>query len=137
MTENVTNLDLECACFASKIAEKDNPVENLKLLRGALGVLQENGIMACFIWLKAQKQKADNTIFTALRLLKNEKINPGITIPEEFSGQKYAIDQIIEWLKPVSSNLDTLFFAKDLLERTFIYAIYQAKALDQSDRTGK
>ena len=49
------NLDLECAKLGRVLAELDGVVE--KLLINALSVLEEQGIYACFLYLKAPVQR--------------------------------------------------------------------------------
>jgi len=111
------NLDLTCAELGSKIGQyKDDE----KLLTDALGVIEEQGVYAFFLFLEArgkgpgkETSKACAAFLHAQGLLQN-------------------VDSVLDALKKdVATNLDTLLFARDLLRQSLIYARYHSKASEQ------
>ncbi|MFH1859684.1 MAG: hypothetical protein ABH870_01525 [bacterium] len=110
------NLDLKCAECGSKIAKNK---EDEKLITKALGVLQEDGVYAFFLYLKSQKEKAAEWISErTFSLLKTQ-----ITA---INAEKEPLPAIRDKL---ADNLDSLLLAKQLLEKALVYARYHAKAL--------
>jgi len=109
------NLDLKCAEAAEAIAEiEDDGAETL--ITKALGVLQEDGIYAFFLYLNAKKEKLCAAVSTqAVKLLKGADI-----VKNNDDGLKVA--------KAISGDLDKILLAKELLERMLVYARYHAKA---------
>jgi len=115
-------LDLRCAEKASEIintvqADK-NKIENL--ITKSLGVLQEDGIYAFFLYLEASKEKdiTQKVIQGCKELLKEDKI------------KLITKDDILEAVREeLASDIDKLLLAKQLLERTLVYARYHTKAL--------
>lgn len=128
------NLDLECARYGSEIAKGifDKLGEKTKtenLITKTLGVLQEDGVYAFFLYLASQgkeengkksleKEAAEACIAKATGLLKDAGL--------PLNDAKQVLQDIRERL---ADNLDSLLLAKQLLERTLIYARYHAKAL--------
>jgi len=89
----------------------------------ALGVLQENGVYACFLYLLA-KEKENGTVVVDEMLNLLEELNSGWGKPSS----KRA-DQILQYIiDKVSSDLERLLLAKETLEQMLIYARYGAKA---------
>lgn len=112
----------------------------------ALGVLQEDGVYACFLYLlakekptkeekeKKQKSTGEEVVESMLNLLEelgfswnkpvkeDEKINlsPDIVL-------KHITDH-------VTQDLERLLLAKETLEQMLIYARYGAKARQESDK---
>ena len=113
------NLDLECAKYGNKIVKSD---KDETLITKSLGVLQEDGVYAFFLYLASrgdkEKELAKRISQETFSLLK-EKIGK---IKEE--GEP--LPAIREKLAP---DLDSLLLAKQLLERTLVYARYHAKAI--------
>ena len=115
-------LDLRCAEKASEIintvqADK-NKIENL--ITKSLGVLQEDGIYAFFLYLEASKEKdiTQKVIQGCKELLKEDEI------------KLITKDDILEAVREeLASDIDKLLLAKQLLERTLVYARYHTKAL--------
>ena len=115
-------LDLRCAEKASEIintvqADK-NKIENL--ITKSLGVLQEDGVYAFFLYLEASKEKdiTQKVIQGCKELLKEDKI------------KLITKDDILEAVREeLASDIDKLLLAKQLLERTLVYARYHTKAL--------
>jgi hypothetical protein len=112
-------LDMECAKVGEEIAKA---VKDEAVIRDALGVLQENGVYAFFLFLKQNKEGYEAIHARSYGFLKDKRILGHIigeeadslkAIREKFKGQLYA-----------------LLFAKEILERVLIYARYHAKAVE-------
>jgi len=89
----------------------------------ALGVLQENGVYACFLYLLAKEKENGNVVVEEmLNLL--DKLNFGWGKPVENSGAS-VLKHIAE---KVTVDLERLLLAKETLEQMLIYARYGAKA---------
>jgi hypothetical protein len=119
------NLDLECAKTSDQIktfilsadAKMKKDAENL--IGKVLGVLQEDGIYAFFLYMQAKKtQKIYETIEEHVKHLLKTAF-PSLDITQ--NGCKVA--------ETLMSDLDRVLLAKDLLERTLVYARYHAKPL--------
>jgi len=107
------NLDLACAELGSKLGQyKDDE----KLLTDALGVIEEQGVYAFFLFLEARGKETSKACADFLHgqgLLQNA-------------------DRVLDALrKEVATKIDTLLFARDLLRQSLIYARYHAKASEQ------
>ena len=101
----------------------------------ALGVLQEDGVYACFLYLYAKevdKKEVDKK--------KEEKDNGSVVIEEmlnllgELPGFEHTkplenIEQVLGYItNKVTVDLERLLLAKETLEQMLIYARYGAKA---------
>lgn len=130
MNDTLTNLDSNCAEFGYKIVFECAPdgtiskgdkskLENS--ITKSLGVLQENGVYAFYLYLDYRKEEKGTKEITkwSLELLKT--LNFEITEVEKIP---YAE------LRKLTENLDNLLFARQLLDQSLIYARYHAKALD-------
>ena len=127
-------LDMKCAEYGSKIvseidnaAKERNKIETM--ITKTLGVLQEDGIYAFALYSESKSGETNTEKKTAkliydktFALLKADKI--GI-LPEKCNNFLVGIRQNLAEGK----DLDKLFLAKELLERTLVYARYHAKAL--------
>ena len=100
-----------------KASDVDNTVTK------ALGVLQENGVYACFLYLLAKE--GDNgrvVVREMLNLL--DSLNFGWSKPNDDSPES-VLSHITE---RVTVDLERLLLAKETLEQMLIYARYGAKA---------
>jgi len=124
------NLDYECMKYGQKIINSIDKSDNKKVkelennLRKALGVLQEDGVYAMFLWLES-KNEGKNIRKILIRLLNESDIRKHLltnssNFPEDFS-------EFCEKLREIARDIDKLLFMKKLLERTLIYALYHAK----------
>lgn len=118
-----TNLDAHCADCANSIMElsgstRDKDLENR--LNNALGVLQEDGFYAFYLFLKYRNlDRPPKDVWSLLRaLLRNDVV--GAPLPEGTDGT--AVIQMTE-------DLRKLLLAKQLTERTLIYARYGLRSL--------
>lgn len=114
---------------------KAKQVDNL--VTKALGVLQENGIYACFLFLFSRTRKEDVAIAKVVRaqLLKLA----GKQLPFGWEELKnLATAQSDKVLPKVSTticrDLDPLLMTKEVFEQTLIYARYGAKAQKNEGR---
>jgi hypothetical protein len=110
-------LDLVCAEYGEEIAKA---VNDETIITKTIGVLQEDGVYAFFLYCKSKKDKTVAVGDKAFDCLKDHRMLRNImgndadhlkTIRDVFKG-----------------NLEHLLFAKELLERTLVYARYHAKA---------
>jgi len=114
------NLDYKCMEYAQKIS--DSNIEND--LRKALGVLQEDGVYAMFLWLESKEGKNIREIL--IKLLNESRITEYLLgDSNSFPNDNFA--EFCKKLGEVAKDIDKLLFVKKLLERTLIYALYHAK----------
>lgn len=114
----MVNLDMKCAKSGRELirdlsgqsAEKEENV-----VQKALGVLLENGPYAMYLFCKSKKYYAVNKCIN--NLFKEDAIQLG------------AGNELEERLESIADDLETLLFARDLMERTLTYARYHAKAI--------
>jgi len=117
-------LDQECAKYGYEIADQ---LKDDTLVNKALGVLQEQGIYAYFLFLKASsnKEESKKIIDTSWNLLSSGII-------ESMKNEKWDDDNWHNVIREkLLGNLDDLFLTYQFLEQTLIYARYHAKALKE------
>ncbi|HIP97720.1 MAG TPA: hypothetical protein EYH32_10950 [Anaerolineae bacterium] len=130
MSERERHLDrLAAECAQAVIrktkGEKASDVDNL--VTKALGVLQENGIYACALFLKsrpqAEKARADVVMAEMLGLLDGLGFGWG-------QPRSNRAEDVLQYIskKVTADNLERLLLAKETLEQMLIYARYGAKA---------
>jgi len=130
MSERKRHLDRLAAERAQAIIrktkdEKASDVDNT--VTKALGVLQENGIYACALFLKsrpqAEKARAGMVMAEMLSLL--EGLGFGWGQPRSDRAE-----DVLQYIsdKVTADNLERLLLAKEILEQMMIYARYGAKA---------
>ena len=106
--------------------QKIGQIRNDKLetnLGKALGILQEDGVYAMFLWLQEKSKDIRETLVKMLNEkeeLKKYFQNGSEKFPEDFR-------EFCEKLKEVAKDIDKLLFMKKILERTLTYALYHAK----------
>ena len=127
------NLDYYCMKYGQKICdssdEKKSDKENL--VTKALGVLQENGVYAMFLYLETKNKKkiAASCRDKIKEMLKEKDI--GIYTGSPAENEFY-------WIQDIAKDLDKLLFVKQLCQQTLTYARYHIKALeDKKDETKK
>lgn len=145
----ISNLDQRAAQSAQAIIAKAQKEEGqLKRLdvfiTKTLGVLQEQGVYACMLFLYSrtdtEKPKACIVRDQLLRLLKtlqddykiqwqNEQ-GESIPLPESAESDKSAQDVLNFYAHAVTMNLDILLLVRDLYEQALIYGRYGAKAAE-------
>lgn len=125
-----TNLDQKAAKYAQEIVAKggadiENPVTK------ALGILQEQGVYACILYLLANK---DNTILPQLYALLQEL--PTFKTRNDIPTKNTEAKDILKFYSDsVCHGLDILLLAKELYEQTLIYARYGAKAAAKEEKS--
>lgn len=118
------NLDQLAARYAQKIvADGQADIENL--ITKTLGVLQEQGVYACLLFLFSRTSSNEKKLAQKARphlyhLLKELPAFADKEITDQNALQFFA-DTVCE-------DLDALLLVKDLYEQTLIYARYGAKA---------
>lgn len=119
----LTNLDARCAFCAHQIValsgtSRDKDLENR--LNNALGVLQEDGFYAFYLFLKYRDlDRPPKDVWSLLTaLLQNDAV--GAPLPQ--GPGDTAVIQMTE-------DLHRLLLAKQLTERTLVYARYGLRSL--------
>jgi hypothetical protein len=112
------NLDYLAAKHAQSVVDS-RADENL--ITKALGVLQENGVYACFLYLLANQGKS--VIAEMLNLLKESAF--AFDAPPENGENAEILKYVAEH---ITADLPRLLLAKEALEQMLIYARYGAKA---------
>lgn len=107
------NLDLKCAEIGRELAAMADDT----VFTRALGVLEEQGPYACFLYLKAREGNAGQQI-----------IGKSTELLREVLGESGQANDGLAFIKNLANDLDKLLFARDLLRQMFIYARYHAKA---------
>lgn len=123
MSHTITNLDFIAAKYAQSIIAntKGNDVENT--VTKALGVLQEDGVYACFLYLLAKEKDNGKAIVKEMLNLLNE---PLLNLGKLNSDKSQDILSYIT--SKVTVDLEKLLLTKETLEQMLIYARYGAKA---------
>jgi len=116
----MTNLDYICAKIGQNLIVKAD--ENI--FRKALGILQEDGVYAMFLWLEKEDSK--------IRKKLNNLLNENEITSKLLSDSKSFPDDFQE----VAKDIDKLLFLKKILERTLTYALYHAK-IKEEENVGK
>ncbi len=113
---------VECLARGSKPGDVENTITK------ALGILQENGVYACFLYLKAKEErKGDILVDEMLGLLQtmDDGLGLGWGKPDKTDS-----NGILNYVgNKVAARLEPLLLAKETLEQMLIYARYGAKAL--------
>jgi len=118
------NLDLACAKVGKTMAEKPSKeLENLII--NALAVLEEQGIYALFLFLKARGgDGAQNVNDQLYKFLKST--------PQQAPLLSDNAD-VFTSLQQMAKDLDKLLLARDLVRQTLVYARYHARVPQKSE----
>lgn len=122
----ILNLDLLAAQHAQQIITrtkkiKAEDVDNM--ITKTLGVLQENGLYACSLFLLARKPKEPHA-----RVILDELYNLLQAMGWGKPDNKQSATILQHLSDKVLTNLADTLLAKDIAEQTLIYARYGAKA---------
>lgn len=120
------NLDLACAKVGKTIAERPSK-ELEKLITSALAVLEEQGVYALFLYLKAQGKEIGHTVSGNLHNFLKITPQKSSLLPENKN-------DIFDALQKLGENLDNLLLARDLVRQALVYARYHAK-LREKEKT--
>lgn len=108
--------------MAQKVSRKSSKKDAENWITKSLGVLQEQGIYAFFLYLRAQNKEATKAISAVTEsLLRQEGIN--------IVGSGDILDKIRGGLV---KDMDKLLLGHSVLTQALIYARYHAKALPDS-----
>ena len=138
MTNTVRNLDSLCAVHGRGIISDAEITQTQKreadgYLTKALGVLQEDGLYAFYLYLAYREKKTKalpETQKHSLRLLCNElRLTHEKIGEEDLNDPQKRKDKSFIVAEKLVQDLDKLLFAKDLLEQMLVYARYHAKSL--------
>ena len=114
------NLDMECAKLGRALAQLEKVDE--KTLTSALGVLEEQGLYACFLFLNAQGKDAGREVSSKLADFLRE-----VPAGSPLLGN----GDLFTALQALAADLDKLLFARDLLRQALVYGRYHAKAREE------
>lgn len=132
MSDHLTNLDSLCSQHGYTVVHDIAPDGSLSkgdraklenTITKSLGVLQENGVYAFFLFLeyRLKEKGAEKVKSQSLGLLRHS----GISLLTQNVDHFVALRQLTE-------DLDQLLLARQLIEQTLIYARYHAKALRET-----
>lgn len=130
---SVLNLDAACARLGAQLGAqlgnsgtKAKDTENS--LTKSLGVLEEQGVYAIFLYLHAREKDWGRSASDALAAFLREQPTAGAP----FLGPNKQ-DEPFGALQELAEDVDKLLFARDLLHRVLVYARYHAKAAQKTD----
>jgi len=100
------------------------------LVTKALGVLQENGVYACFLFLFSRTQKKEQDIAKVVREQLLELAADDLHFDDwEKPDKPWNAETVLSYVSDtICANLDPLLMVKVLFEQTLIYTRYGAKA---------
>jgi hypothetical protein len=126
-----TNLDRLAAQHAQTIVREAN-VNVETTVTKTLGILQEDGVYACFLYLLAkEKDNREVVIREMLKLL--EEMGFGWENPVK-NNTDFSPDVVLKHITDhVTQDLERLLLTKETLEQMLIYARYGAKARQDTD----
>jgi len=119
-----TNLDAACALLGHElgtmVAKGKTSKDTDNSLTKALGVLEEQGVYALFLYLHAREKDLGSSISQKLmKFLCSEDVR---LVREHGNSEPFRA------LQKLAEDLDDLLFARDLLHQVLVYARYHAKA---------
>lgn len=118
------NLDLACAKVGKTIAE--SPSKELEnLITSALAVLEEQGIYALFLFLKARGGSGAKNVDQKLYELLKETPKQAPLLSDNAD--------VFTSLQEIADDLDKLLLASDLVRQTLVYARYHAHGPQKSE----
>ena len=128
----IPNLDQLAALYGQTVVRKlkeankktkARDIENT--ITKTLGILQENGVYACFLYLFAKEESRGTTVVQEMLSLLG-KMGFGWDQPQD----KLKPETVLEFIaNKVTAQLEPMLLAKETLEKMLIYARYRAKAI--------
>lgn len=115
-----TNFDYLCAKYGQELLEykgEANKTDEV-VIQKSLGVLQEDGLFAFILFLEAKNEPIRCSILKKVAELLDD-------VNLTYTNKKDIREKILE----ITENMDDMFLAKDLIEKTLVYARYRAKAI--------
>lgn len=124
------NLDRLAAQRAQAIISRTGDKDMDNIVTKALGVLQEDGVYACFLYLLAKEKGNGGDVVVEEMLNLLDRLGFGWGKPGKNTEEvlKHVTDK-------VTANLERLLLAKETLEQMLIYARYGAKARAQGEKS--
>lgn len=115
-------LEAVCARYGSKIENRQKEAKDPKrlqtIIRNALGVLREDGVFAFYLFLQYRKGEGGGVIWDEIcSLWQNPSVGPLLKAP---GGKAEVI--------ALTDDLQALLLAREVAERTLIYALYGLRA---------
>lgn len=125
--QEIIRRTVEAETDAAKRKKKPGEVDNT--VTKSLGVLQEDGVYACFLYLKAKEKENGNFVVEEL-LNVLAGLGFGWDPPKDSRGKvDTSAEAVLQHISDkVTADLTRLLLAKETLEQTLIYARYGAKA---------
>ena len=123
----IANLDYKAAknaqqIIATTIDEGNKPSDVENLATKTLGVLQENGVYACLLYLYSRTNTTESPISRVIR----RKL---LALTSWDNTQEDKVETALRFLNEnICNDLETLLLTKKLWEQTLIYTRYEAKA---------
>ena len=116
----MTNIDYLCI----KTGQEIGKVTDKNDLQKSLGVLQEDGVYAMFLWLE-KKDKNSNIRKKFVELFKEKRLEP-------YFGAHFKLESdyflsFCNAITEITEDIDKLLFMKKIIERTLTYAYYHAR----------
>jgi len=124
----MTNLDYFCI----KTGQEIGKVTDKNILQKSLGVLQEDGVYAMFLWLE-KKAKNTNIRVKFVELFKEGPLEP--YFGKYFKPKTGDFLSFCNVLTEITKDIDKLLFMKKIIERTLTYAYYHAR--EEGEKKGE
>lgn len=121
------NLDLEAAKTAQKIISETKDSEGKvieNLITKTIGVLQENGVYACMLYLYSLNTEST----TPEGVIRKKLLKMTELLGKKYDGDDKAENVLGFLTDSICNNLDILLMTKQFWEQTLTYARYGAKA---------
>ena len=126
MSNTQINLERLAAQYAQKIIKKtsgDKPADVKNTVTKALGILQENGIYACFLYLLAKEGERGRVIVGEMLDL-IDRLGFGLDKPDSND-----VEGVLSYVsEKVTADMERMLLIKEVLEQMLIYARYGADA---------
>ncbi|MBO8141207.1 MAG: hypothetical protein H0Z37_03365 [Firmicutes bacterium] len=114
------NLDIQCATLAEELGQGADKARK-SLLTDGLGVLQDQGLYAFFLFLKASTRGNPRAVSDACAsFLRKHGLLPDS-------------QDVFDGLKTLCSQMDDLLFARELLLHALAYARYHAQVSQEGE----
>lgn len=124
LTKN--NIDYLAAKHAQSVFSDRSLKDIENTATKALGVLQENGVYACFLYLFAKEKDNGKQLSQQMcQLLNDVGLGDAPAHSEEVSGVLRFVNEHI------SQDIERLLLAKEVLEQMLTYVRYGAKAMSK------
>ncbi len=125
------SIDLKCAGYGSRIAANKSVDKKIKqhLVNSALAVLLEQGVYAVFLFLCSRSEK-EQVAAKSVRGHLFKLIKEYFSDLQEYTETPDKIELMKALRKKFQKDYEDTFFAKDLIEKTLVYARYHIKSME-------